>query len=342
MSNTFCRFLSNGYSYNLVNNQLKVKPCCWYNGDHTREYLQSVTGWTSGCEVCQKQELSGYHSFRQASFDIVPDLNDHSIVALDIAVDFNCNAACVMCGPEFSSTWSKHLDNLKVIHIAPKFDSPVELPKLDLTNLRRIKFFGGEPLLTDLHTNILKQIENPEQVEIWYTTNASILPSQEVLDLWGKFKLVFLEASIDGVGEQFEYIRWPLVWTRVEENLLKLKQIGPNNLLFRINHTLNPFNIYYYDRLETWFNQNLATNRLGDASEINIHPCWGNWGLDKTPLALRTVVAEKYKEHSISSILSQVELSDSQPISKFTQTWDPIRKNDWRKVFPDIVKYFDQ
>lgn len=342
MSNKFCRFLTNGYSFTRNQNDIQVTPCCWYQGNHTREYLASIDDWTDGCDVCHHQESAEQYSFRQSSFDIIPDMLDNSVVALDIAVDFNCNAACVTCGPHASSTWSKHLSNLKIVHEVQKFDYEFDLQNLDLSKLRRIKFFGGEPLFTDLHLNILKQIPNPQQVDIWYTSNISIMPSEAVLSLWSKFKLVYLEASIDGIDKQFEYIRWPLLWDKTQENLFDLHKNGPVNLLFRINHTLNPFNIYYFDRLENWVNANLKTNRLGDETEINIHPCWGTWDLARTPESLRTKIQEKYGDHRVISILNQIDHQSFQPIIKWTQQWDPIRKNKWQEVFPDIVNYFDQ
>jgi sulfatase maturation enzyme AslB (radical SAM superfamily) len=351
-SNKFCRFLSNGYSINL-NKKLVVKPCCWYRGEtpfdenleQTRKLqLDSVTGWIPGCSVCQKQEQAGYNSFRQSSFDIIPDTDDNAIVALDINIDFNCNAACVICGPEYSSLWAKQSDKNKVIHIKSDYDAQSYLDTMlvttDLSKLRRIKFFGGEPLLTDSHIQVLEKIPHPEQVDIWYTTNASILPTPELLNLWGKFKLVYFEASIDGIDEQFNYIRWPLRWSHIERNLLTLKATAPVNVLFRINHTLNPFNIFYYDRLEQWVHTNLATNSAGDATEINIHPCWGDWGLERTPLALREVIHEKYANQYVSTILP-ITMMPINTIIEFTKQWDSIRNNNWRTIFPEIVKYFD-
>jgi sulfatase maturation enzyme AslB (radical SAM superfamily) len=196
------------------------------------------------------------HSFRKSSFDIIPE-DSQGITALDVNIDFNCNAACVMCGPEFSSLWGKQLNKHSTIYIRTdiEYQSKLDylLKNIDMSNLKRIKFFGGEPFMTDSHMQVLSAVPNPKNVSIWYTTNASILPDYKVYEMWDKFHLVFFEASVDGTKEQFEYIRWPLKWNTVTKNLVELKKSGPVNLLFRINHTLNPFNIYYYDRLDEWF-----------------------------------------------------------------------------------------
>lgn len=352
MSNKFCRFLSNGYSINLnesLNESLLVKPCCWYEGglplDADRAEFNNITDWTPACQICQQQEQAGYKSFRQSSFDILSESDDLSIIALDINIDYNCNAACVICDEKSSSLWHKQLTKHKIIHIAPNYNPQLQLDyilaNIDLSELRRIKFFGGEPLLTDTHIQVLKKIPNPRQVDIWYTTNASIIPSADVLDIWSKFKLVYVEASIDGINEQFNYIRWPLQWNKIESNLLTLKESAPVNVLFRINHTLNPFNIYYYSRLETWVADYFSANRLGDPTEINIHPCWGIWALDRTPRALRDLVQTTYPNHDISRLLAHCDFQTPDTILKFTDKWDLIRKNSWKTAFPEIIEYFE-
>lgn len=353
MANNFCRFLSNGYSVQVKSSDLFVKPCCWYQGgiildenfDHNILKRSKIDNWTPGCVVCKEQESAGQNSFRQSSFNLVPEVDHNNPVALDIHIDMTCNAACVICGPELSTYWDKQLakeKNTVYIKSQINIDLTIEqiISKFSLNDVRRIKFFGGEPLLTDTHTKILQKIPNPEQVDIWYTTNASVLPKQEVIELWKKFHLVFFEASIDAVAEQFEYIRWPLQWSKISKNLHTLKTEGPVNVLFRINHTLNPFNIFYYDQFEQWVQEHLRTNRVGDDTEINVHPCWGDWGLDKTPNELREQIYLKYPDHLISKILRQQAQNSHGSILSFVHKWDNHRKQNWQKVFPDIAKYF--
>jgi sulfatase maturation enzyme AslB (radical SAM superfamily) len=354
MSNNFCRFLSNGYSIYNSGSILNVKPCCWYKGagiqlnENFNKNIQErskINNWTSGCQVCQKQEEYGQNSFRQSSFDIIPNIDSTAPVALDINLDMTCNAACVICDPGSSTYWSKQISSkTNTLYIKQDYDFTEHLEKIlstiNLNELRRIKFFGGEPLLTDTHIKILEQVPNPSQCDIWYTSNASILPKKEVLTLWEKFKLVYFEASIDGTESQFEYIRWPLKWKKVEQNLLELKNTGPNNILFRINHTLNPFNIFYYDRLDNWVKEKLFTNKSGDPTEINVHPCWGTWGLERTPLRLREAIHKKYPDHLISKMISTLPVSDYNTILHFTDTWDIVRQHRWQDIFSEINEYF--
>jgi hypothetical protein len=352
MSNQFCRFLSNGYSFSSLNNSLIVKPCCWYQGgtildenfEKNKHNQSQINNWTSGCSVCKAQETAGQKSFRQSSFEILPEVENNIPLAIDINLDRSCNAACVICGPESSTFWSKQLDDKKTIQIQNE-KSPANYidyitNNFDLTKVKRIKFFGGEPLFTDTHLKVLQKIPRPEQCEVWYTTNGSILPAQDVLDTWKQFKLVFFEASIDGIESRFNYLRWPLQWNKVSKNLLELREQGPANLLFRINHTLNPFNIFYYNELDSWIHNNLSSNRLGDSTEINIHPCWGNWDLAKTPASLRDEISKKYSNSIVSKILSGTAVLDYSSIINFTKNYDIKRKITWTETFPEVIKYF--
>jgi MoaA/NifB/PqqE/SkfB family radical SAM enzyme len=352
MANEFCRFLSNGLSLDL--NQLPVgaKPCCWFKSSvpfeskNSLAHLHSVNHWTPDCRVCKQQEDSGLNSFRMASFDIVPDTVDSGMpTALDINLDFECNAACIMCGPQFSTLWAKELKKFNITHTPTQSIKQEKilklLDKLDLSQVRRIKFFGGEPLFNDIHLEILKKFLNPGNIDVWYTTNASIYPKQQVLDIWAKFKLVYFEASVDGTDEQFDYIRWPLKWDKVQDNLLRLREAAPSNILFRINHTVNPFNVLYYNRLVEWVNTKFATNRFTDPTEINIHPCWGTWALTKTPVKLRDKVNQMYPDSNISDLLKNTQIdNDYSAISNFVKQWDGRRKNSWKLAFPELTEYF--
>lgn len=348
----FCKFLSHGYSFTKHKGELIIKPCCWFTDNekfdnHTfvRQKWEKINDWVPGCKVCKQQEEAGFRSFRKASFDIIPAHLPPSPVAIDINLDYDCNAACVICGPGSSSAWQQQLKKQNILKIVQK-ETPTDinfiLTTLDFSNVRRVKFFGGEPMLTRTHIDVLKNIKNCKETEIWYTTNGSILPDKELIDLWSKFKLVYFEVSIDGIDKKFEYIRWPLSWNKITNNLFELKNIAPNNLLFRINHTLNPFNSFYYDELVNWVQTQFNANRLGDPVEINVHPCWGVWNLNKTPMALRKVIFEKYKntQPKIVNLLQLLPYESCREIKKFTEYWDPIRDLYWQSIFPEIVDYF--
>lgn len=358
MTNKFCRLLTNGYSFRLSENNLQLKPCCWYKFPikfdqdyiiNRQKQFESINDWTPGCYQCNHQEKSNIPSLRQSGPDWIAEDSASDAVMLDIFLDNECNAACVTCNENSSSLWAKENSkqhNITYIKNLNNIDLHIKniVDNVSLEKVTYVKFFGGEPLFTDTHLKFLEHIPNPATVTIHYTTNGSIYPNKETLAMWDKFKLVIFAASLDGVEEQFDYVRWPLPWDKVSNNLLRIKSEGPYNLMFRVEFTANLLNTYYYDRLEQWINDHLITNRLGDVTDVNIHKCvGGTWDIDKMPAGCRNLILEKYHElHHIHQLVSTLPPAGSLVQWKnFIKTWDSRRGNNWKTAFPDLVEYFD-
>jgi sulfatase maturation enzyme AslB (radical SAM superfamily) len=270
-------------------------------------------------------------------------------VAVDINFDNECNAACIICNSHSSSLWEKEQAKLRNKKITINRDNDFIINSINqlvdtvsLKKLKYVKFFGGEPLFTDTHLAFIKHIPHPENVTLHYTTNGSIYPSEQTLLEWKKFKTIIFAASLDGIEEQFDYVRWPLPWSKVSKNLIRLKENKDIwNLMFRVEFTANVLNTYYYDRLETWVKSNLNTNAFGDPTEINIHPCWGPWDLNNMPMYIRSAVLKKYStDHAIYKLVANLPLaptlSESEPWKDFINTWDSRRNNSWKTAFPDL------
>ncbi len=360
MSNTFCKYLSNGYSFNVdgKNNSVLVKPCCWFRGGFkldenihkNRESYNNIQTWVPECSYCKNLEDSGQQSLRQTGQDWIDSSDSTYPVTVDIHLDNTCNAACVICNEHSSTLWHKENQKLlnKSFQIKPDVDTVDAnlhriVTEFDYSRLRYVKFYGGEPLFTDTHLKFLKTISNPENVTVHYTTNGSIFPSDETLATWNRFKTIIFGASIDGVDRQFDYIRWPLPWTKVSNNLLRLRDQRLHNVIFRIEFTINFLNAWYYDRLQNWVYDNWNTNAFGDPTELNIHHCYGVFDLQRMPQKLRNEILKKYPtDHVIYHTVSNLKQTmDLEPFTKFTQKWDARRKQDWRQAFVDIAHFFD-
>lgn len=364
MNQDFCKFFRNGLVYNNNSVDFTIAPCCYYKKidkitstiDLQTQLKRNRNQWLLDdvavqCSICIEHENSGLVSYRQAANNSIPEETD-SIVFLTVAVNKQCNLACPMCDANSSSFWYQEnlrnniIQDQRVIqlHLDDKNNMITNqfiklLSEIDLSKLRYIKFGGGEPLMNDTHTRILNLIPHPENVSIQYTSNFSILPNKEIFNVWQKFKLVKWAASLDGVQEQFEFLRWPYKW----EKFLSFKQKAfatvPTNVMFAVEHTLTPLNIFYFDKFEKWFNQSFAENRLGDNTDFNIHVATGILGLEKTPVSLREQVYEKYGiDHKISNLVKQSSVMSSEPMIKYLDNLDTMRGTNWRKTFPDIEK----
>jgi MoaA/NifB/PqqE/SkfB family radical SAM enzyme len=102
--------------------------------------------------------------------------------------------------------------------------------------VRRLIFQGGEPLLIPEVQDILSYlVENgaASSVEIELTSNMTILPDR-FLETLRHFRAVDGGCSIDGIGSDFEYIRYPASWREVEENVRRLGTLPNVNMVFNV------------------------------------------------------------------------------------------------------------
>ena len=241
---TYCRFFKNGLVYNNDTSHFTISPCCYFSKDYRILDNQSIdrTQWLTEnpaetCKTCIQLESSGLHSFRQSSFEQTAGDTD-LVEYLTVAVNKKCNLACPSCDAESSSFWYqenlrnniKQSEKIHALHQEDRAGIITErfierLSELDLSQLKYIKFGGGEPLMSDTHERIMQLIPNPEQVTVHYTSNFSIMPTKTAQQLWSRFKLVRWVASIDGIDKQFEFLRWPYSWTKLESFISNAKSM---------------------------------------------------------------------------------------------------------------------
>lgn len=362
----FCKFLKNGLVYNNNTTHFTVSPCCYFSkkyvidpeldsmtqlNNYKKEWLNEDFNKT--CRQCLNAEQRGSHSYRLSSFDEIKNDNDQ-FSFLTIAVNKKCNLACPSCDSGSSSFWYQennrhnipqstdiiqlHLEDREGV-ITDKFLST--LATQDLSKVTYIKFGGGEPLMSDTHEQILNLLPNPQNVIIQYTSNFSLMPSTRVFKIWEKFKLIKWVASIDGINKQFSFLRWPYKWENLENFIATAKVSAPGNVMFGVEHTINPLNAYYYPEFVDWFDKHLGTNSYGDASDLNLHPCHGILGLEHTPPALRKYIADKLgHQHPVVGMIEQHRYSGSTARTvKYLDQLDSWRNSNWRALFPEILEY---
>ena len=364
----FCRHLQNGLVYNNNTTSFTVSPCCFFQNFNNeidpsknldRQLQLYRTKWMTAdvskhCKICIDAENQKLSSYRQSSFDIIEGI-ESNLEFLTVAVNKKCNLACPSCDSSCSSFWYQENTRHGVVEI-PKIRNMHDedrqgeitnrfidlLADQDLSKLKYIKFGGGEPLMSDTHERILSLISYPEQVTIQYTSNFSIMPSQSVIELWHKFKLVKWVASLDGIGEKFSFLRWPYRWEKLENFVRQAVDQVPDNVMFGVEHTINPLNVYFFNEFSNWFDQSFSANRYGDKSDFNIHICNGVLGLENTPPKLRTKILEKYgTDHAVSIALQQTPYSgNTKQLVAYLDQLETWRGTRWRKIFGEVQDFF--
>jgi MoaA/NifB/PqqE/SkfB family radical SAM enzyme len=231
----------------------------------------------SECTHCWKLEDAGIKSDRliknetldfYSGIDLVTLYNDaknnkNKITHIKIDTSNTCNATCVTCNSGASSSWGEL--QRKFLNITPQRQliTCEQADKLlDYKSLKSISFRGGEPLLSDTNFYILEKLleHNNADCFVSFVTNGSIKILPKHRDLVSKFKNMNFSFSIDGTGPVFEYMRYPLKWSQLLENIDFCRE---KNILISSNYTVSNINILYHKQTTSWFEQNNIPYRIG-------------------------------------------------------------------------------
>jgi len=352
-SNTFCRHLSNGYRIYINDQGITYHPCCQWTGSQfpftdlvsQRKLINVNTPWAhKECERCKIEESYKTEGYRLIGNRVIPDnLGDNKVGWLDIQADITCNGGCLICGPWLSSNWQNELSRHGEYNITPSKKNLKEsvdeiFNKLDVSELRLLQFLGGEPFLSKTDEYAFLYVTNPELCKLKYTTNGSIYPQSTRMQHWNKFKEVLINFSIDGTEEQFEYLRYPLNWSTVENNVKRIIAETPDHVKFHINHTVTPLNIYYYDRFANWVEKTFPPGRF---TGIHTHTAYGTMSVSNASQSLRDRINSKYGDnHMLSQMLKLTTAQDNTAFWNYVNLWDQRRNTQWRQIFPEITQDF--
>jgi len=235
------------------------------------------------CRKCWREERSGRTSKRMHTLDrlkhMLPDqawtVDARPLMFLDLKLGNICNLKCRICGSWSSSTfateelhWLRPNEDRKENHHYhmlrqgawprenPKFWSEIEQV---VDQIQYIEFTGGEPFMIREHFDMLQGMVDrgiAGQVEIHYNTNGTQWP-EGAEEIWRHFKSVEIAFSIDDVGARFEYQRSNAIWSEVETNIAKFKELKSRhaNIQLQVCTTVNVFNVYYLETVAAWIAQ---------------------------------------------------------------------------------------
>jgi MoaA/NifB/PqqE/SkfB family radical SAM enzyme len=93
-------------------------------------------------------------------------------------------------------------------------------------------------------------------IEIHYNTNGTQWP-EGAEEIWKHFKTVEIAFSIDDVGPRFEYQRTNAIWSEVENNISRFRDLRHRhqNIQLQVCSTVNVFNVAYLEELSHWIDQ---------------------------------------------------------------------------------------
>lgn len=262
------------------------------------------------CEVCWKNEELGKNSNRRNKNKMFfhefarimsllkkthPDgtLENPKMLLMDFRFSNLCNLGCQTCGSPLSSTIANNRENndnevnflknknvlsergtiTSFVYARPDFMEVDVYPYLD--DCREFYFAGGEPLMHQEHLDILKYLDANKlyDKQIVYSSNMTLTQwkGNDFLEIWKNFNNIHFWCSIDGVGNQLEFIREFSKHATIFKNLdklLKLKEGSSKAFKVQICYTHSLYNAYYTKEFFQFLFDNGFLDRL-DHIELN-------------------------------------------------------------------------
>ena len=339
----------------------------------------------SSCNVCwTRDDVLG--NSRIQWYDKV--LNNVDISSVDFTntnplfrpfqMDFNfsnkCNLKCRMCGSWGSTAWFKEETQLNKIslqkrgnpykrgassfNLTPNFNDISVLTNNPeyFTNLIRIDFKGGEPLMHDdmyIFLEYLIKHDLAKNMEICYTTNGTKTP-KILKELWPHFKKIGLSISMDGTGDVYEYIRGGNIMTLSElENSIRFFDQF-ENLKGGFNTTISTYNIFNMDSILDWTdtlkqkNINRFTNNARELAFGCMVTSPAYLSIQNMVPELKLIALKKIEKYNYRNLFSlKLSLSDQEynpnewnTFIDFTNDLDKLRNTDIKKIVPELIPYF--
>ena len=295
-----------------------------------------------------------------------------------VEVYFNnaCNLGCLYCDASFSSTIeteNREFGNfesqgIKIIPSPNHFKDLVPLfwqwfPE-GFIKIKRLHVLGGEPFYQKELDKLLDMIEkypNPD-CELNIVTNlmvpkkriAAFIDSFKKLLITRKLKRVDITCSIDCWGKQQEYVRWGIELEQWEDNF---KLLMENKWIYlNINQTISALTIKTMPDLLMKLQEWRKDRKIGHwFSGVTPQPSYlkgeifGNKEFEYDCIEILNLMPKDTNEDKtaieyMKGIFQQIlnAEQDNQEIKKlivFLNEKDRRRNNNWRELFPWLIKY---
>ena len=313
----------------------------------------------SECSYCWEVEDLGLVSDRQtlaAQFfkhnrDIVKEATDAGTgyvypKYLELSFTNKCQLACSYCGPVFSTTWEKEIEEKGPYNLSIPYNK-IESPQIENSpyiskfwkwfpqaykHLFVLRVTGGEPLLDKNTYKLLQYVrDNPREGLTFHCNSNLMVTENRVKKYIGLVKDIpntKLYASIDSWGKQAEYIRHGLDVHHFENNLHKL--LG-NGIQVGIMNTFNFLSIHNIE--EFIFKMAELKNIYGDLITVDM-PYMTN------PEHLSAQISDDTHISIMEKSLKTMELYDvfsTAEIEKYRKTVGWIKANRFKDL--ELLKH---
>ena len=211
-------------------------------------------------------------------------------------------------------------------------------------------FYGGEPLLSKKMWKVLEmavELGYSKNIALEYNTNGTTWHAGT--EVWKDFKSVSLSFSIDGIGDQFTYMRYPAEWSKVTDTMEKARAFKQkyNNMIYGWCVTLSPLNIYYVretldENYKNFSDFGVYLNLVHGPAHFNINQIPEEYK-DAITAKLASVPQEYNLDYAIPGVIEFIRngVPDPKVWQTFlanTKTHDDYREQDFGKTFSEFAQ----
>jgi MoaA/NifB/PqqE/SkfB family radical SAM enzyme len=296
-------------------------------------------------------------------------VTDCNFQDFDLRIGNQCNLRCVMCFPGEASKWyDAHAEITGLDHFVvddtqydlinstnafswSKYKQNIESLIKNSSQLLKIKFGGGEPLLIKHHRYLLESLiaaGHSGRMELEYSSNVTVFPP-DLFVLWQNFKKIRICASVDAVNTANEAIRYHTKWQTVVDNLRMLDDSEDNISVF-ISSTISTISLEHYGELLSWIEDQRFKKIKDNVSHLVYNPKYFNIAIlephqmdrilrkvrsDILPYPRLSKKIDHYENLYNTIALDEVNAELSR--QWFVQIWDKFQLNqqqDWNNIFP--------
>ena len=342
-------------------------PCCWYgshvSADSWEEYQEKISQQDveKNCKHCIDQEAAGITSHRS-------NFVDEDELVIGVFFDNVCNLKCVSCGPSNSSQWLKDYATINpqedIKHWArlQKYTpDKVDFIKSILADVTfkklRLEIYGGEPLIGVAILEFLDWLYEQPYANCTYicfaTNGTTYLPKLEkYMDKFG-YNLGF---SIDGIGQEFEYLRTNAVFDEVQAVIDRYRGKFDGRVGLNFNYTMSWMNSLHFADFYNWvttrypeMNVGLTVLKGPPGLSINALPADKRneiceLALSRMKPTLEGQAEPEVKERYRLAMTAVVPYTDNQTYLEgieYLSKLDKVRNKNHRETFKEVLSIIE-
>lgn len=264
------------------------------------------------CNTCWKSEAQNpSNPWSPRIYSYLPDKDDFDytnprLQAIDFGLGENCNLRCRMCVPELSNklridqkfayeSGFKKVSDEATIGFTLSDSMPDHLKSStchtdvlyferdsaawqwvmeNIRNLRMIRATGGEIFVEKAYIELLDEAikqNTANKIVLHFHTNATKF-SNSIIQKLIQFKSLEPNLSIDSVGKNYEYIRYPMTWKKLEANVNKLlSEVHHNISNLHNNIAYSSLNAHFIFETYNWLASTIySTSKYNKMFSLNI------------------------------------------------------------------------